>query len=401
MDALWRRPSASWAGLWGAAHSWPGTGRYAPRVTNDMGFSRWRLVFGPWPIAPVPLFLFGLISFIGRGIVVAGISANGNLDVLRYTGVLILEGVGIMVLVIGAMVLVGGWQRGVLAVPSRPRYLLACVAGSAVATVGLVSLRLVNNDAVTGKGMYANVWVALVLTSVPIVVLLFAISNGVGYTRFRIGEQTQRLQEQVDQLGRQRTLIVEADERVRNEVATALHDEVQGVLLRANLRLSAIAESVEADDADGIRAVVADLERLRGDGIRSVGRRIAPPIEVVGLATALDDLAQSYRGSVEVSIDYSAGLDAGDRSPAVYRIVEQALLNAAMHGRASRVSIDITDHGDRLVVTVDDDGRGPSSERSPGTGTAIIDAWVGTFDGTWALEANADGGARLTASVPT
>jgi signal transduction histidine kinase len=369
-------------------------------MANDMGFSRWRLIFGPWPLAPLPLFLFGIIGFTGRGIVVAGISAERNLDILRYTGVMIVQGAVIMAVVVAGMIVVGGWRRGEVVVPSRLRYLFTCLVGSTLASAGLLSLRLVNDDAVTGKGIYANVWIAAVMTMLTMIVLLVAISNGAGYTRLRIREQTDRLLEQVDQLGRQRTLIVEADERVRNEVATALHDEVQGVLLRANLRLSAIAESVAPAEAEGLRAVVADLEELRGTGIRSVGRRIAPPLEAVGLVTALDDLAGSYAGSIDVTIRVAEGLDADERAPAVYRIVEQALLNAALHGRATHVAVAVEQVGGRLAVTVDDDGVGPSAESMPGTGTAIIDAWIGTFGGDWALVDRAGGGARLTASIP-
>jgi signal transduction histidine kinase len=369
-------------------------------VANDFGFSRWRLIIGPWPIAPLPIFVFGVIGFIGRGIVVAGISSEDKLGIVRYTAVMTIEGVVIMALVVGVMILIGGWRRGELVVPSRLRYLVTCLVGTLLATAGLLSLRLVNDDAVTGKGMYESLTIAFIWTAVTVLILLFAISNGVGYTRFRIGEQTRTLVEQVDQLGRQRTLIVEADERVRHEVATALHDEVQGVLLRANLRLSAIAENVDDADAAGLRAVVADLERLRGSGIRSVGRRIAPPIESVGLVTALDDLARSYEGSVDVSIRVADGIETGERAPAVYRIVEQALLNAAMHGRATHVAVVVECADGRLAVTVDDDGVGPAATTRPGTGTAIIDAWVGTFAGEWSLTGRAEGGARLLASVP-
>lgn len=369
-------------------------------MSSDLGFSRWRLIFGPWPLAPLPIFVFGVIGFIGRGVVVAGISSSGKMDIVRYTGLMTIEGIVIMIVVVCSMLVVGGWRRGQVAVPSRVRYIVTCLVGSAFGTAGLLSLRLINDDAVTGKGMYANLWIAVALTGVTIVILLFAISNGVGYTRFRILEQTERLREQVEQLGRQRTLIVEADERVRYEVATALHDEVQGVLLRANLRLSAIAENVEAANAEGLRAVVADLERLRGAGIRSVGRRIAPPIEAVGLVAALDDLATSYAGSIDVSIRVAEGLDAADRASAVYRIVEQGLLNAAMHGRATHVEVVVERGADGLAVVVDDDGVGPPSVRMPGTGTAIIDAWVGTFDGAWSLVPRPEGGARLMASVP-
>jgi two-component sensor histidine kinase len=54
----------------------------------------------------------------------------------------------------------------------------------------------------------------------------------------------------------------------------------------------------------------------------------------------------------------------------------------------------------RLTVIVEDDGVGPSAEPMPGTGTAIIDAWVGSFAGEWSLTPRPGGGARLTASVP-
>ena len=116
--------------------------------------------------------------------------------------------------------------------------------------------------------------------------------------------------------------------------------------------------------------------------------------------TALDDLATSYEGSIAVDIQVAEGLDVGDRAPAVYRIVEQALLNAAMHGRAAHVTVGVEQQADRLAITVDDDGVGPPTDRMPGTGTAIIDAWVGTFDGAWSLAPLPAGGARLTASVP-
>ena len=58
-----------------------------------MGFSRWRLIFGPWPIAPIPLFLFGVIGFLGRGIVVAGISSTDRMEIIRYTALLFVEGI--------------------------------------------------------------------------------------------------------------------------------------------------------------------------------------------------------------------------------------------------------------------------------------------------------------------
>ncbi|MGI9116732.1 MAG: sensor histidine kinase [Gaiellales bacterium] len=369
-------------------------------MEEEAAYSRWRLVLGPWPFAPTQIVIFGMIAFAARTIVIAGAASSTGAGLVGVVIFMLAQGALITLATVATIIVVGGWRRHEVSVPTRPRYILACFAGAAVATIGILLLRLVNHDALTGKGMYANLPVAAAFSFGFLVVLVFAISNGVGYTRFRVSQQTRRLRAQVDQLSRQRTLIVEADDRVRREVATALHDEVQGVLLRANLRLSGIAERVDADAADGIRDVVAELERLRGAGVRSIGRRIAPPIDAVGLATALDGLAATYAGSIDVAVEIADGFDAGERASAVYRIVEQALLNAAAHGRATHADVVVQEEDGVLSIRVDDDGVGPAPRPTPGTGMAMIEAWVGTFGGSWSLAPRAEGGARLTASVP-
>ena len=81
-------------------------------------------------------------------------------------------------------------------------------------------------------------------------------------------------------------------------------------------------------------------------------------------------------------------------------MAEQALLNAASHGHASRVDIALaipTSEG--LSLTVSDDGRGlPRGEVVRGSGTAIMDAWCAVAGGEWNWRPSPAGGVKVVAT---
>jgi signal transduction histidine kinase len=87
-------------------------------------------------------------------------------------------------------------------------------------------------------------------------------------------------------------------------------------------------------------------------------------------------------------------------SEACYRIVEQALLNSGVHGRATEVTIRLLRDEDAVDLDVDDNGVGLGSVSTPGLGTGVTDAWVSQLGGSWSRIAAESGGVRLTASLP-
>ena len=370
---------------------------------------RMRLLFGPWPLAPVPLLVFGTIGFLTRAITAAGATPHGVRSFVLNLALFLLLGVITVALAVVAMLAVGGALRRrahLTVVSSRTRYVVSCLTAAAVASSIQILVRYAADDPLASKGGYASIPLAWLVAMLTLSIFVFAATNTIGYFRLRLLEQTARLQDQLSQLGRQRTLIVEADQRVRNEVAAALHDDLQADLLRASLRLSRIADRSTPTDAEDIRTVVADLEQLRGEGVRAIGRRLAPPIASIGLASALEELAWTYAGSIDVAVDLedaiSVGMasEQGERSMAIYRIVEQALLNAAAHGRASQAWVSIRRSDGGLRVTIDDDGDGIAATITAGTGSAITDAWLDIFGGTWSLQPRVGGGAHLEVLLP-
>ena len=89
------------------------------------------------------------------------------------------------------------------------------------------------------------------------------------------------------------------------------------------------------------------------------------------------------------------------RATGIYRICEQALLNAAVHGHSTECSIQVgvNDH-DELVLEIQDNGVGLSpSPGQPGMGSTVISAWTETLRGRWSLQP-AEVGMTLTAVIP-
>lgn len=369
-----------------------------------------RLAFGPWPFVPLPLVILGTLAYLNRSILIAGSSGDSPSEYLRIALALAAQGFVISVLAVIPMALAGNWRHALRwsvnerPLPSRATFLVICAAAAMIFASAQVLSRYLEIDELTGQGVFADIPTAFATSFILTFVFILAISNAVGYVAFRINRQTRLLEAQVHLLERQQRLIVEADQRIRTEVAEALHDDVQGALLRATLRLSRIAESSDDPErAEAVRSVLADLEALRGTGVRAISRRLAPPLSTVGLIGALEDLAGTYRGTLEVEVtidgasERSVSAMPSERQLAAYRIVEQALLNATGHGKAERVRITVDCRDETCLIDVVDDGAGLAADPQAGHGTAIIDAWMAIVKGEWSLEPNDPSGTRLRA----
>jgi len=236
--------------------------------------------------------------------------------------------------------------------------------------------------------------------------LLYAVF---GYGELRLKRQVEKANAAMEQVLSQEELMVRTDEVSRRSVADFLHDRVQSMLVTTTMQLRSISERVDPQSKSELLSVAEHLEELRATEVREVNSRLSPNIATVGLQVSLEQLLAALAPTVESSVQIAEDLrswsmpgSGGDIGPlAVFRVVEQAASNAVIHGRPTRIGVDVFTDGDDVVVSVSDDGRGlPESGTEPGSGTAIIESWMRIMRGSAWLATGPSGGAVLTARFP-
>jgi signal transduction histidine kinase len=169
--------------------------------------------------------------------------------------------------------------------------------------------------------------------------------------------------------------LVLADERTR--AARDLHDGLGHRLTLIGMEL-AFAQRMRDRDAGQAWEQVERARSEAGDALTTMRRwvRALNPVRVEGasLATALDAVAESFRGTglnvtVHGSPDGPAGLDETGLDRAVtlfvHRFVQEGLTNTLRHSAATRVEVTYGVRGETLLLGVTDDGS-PGSPERPG-----------------------------------
>ena len=206
---------------------------------------------------------------------------------------------------------------------------------------------------------------------------------------------------QVTRLTETRARVVDAADAERRRIERDLHDGAQQQLVALAMNLGRARAKFD-DDPEGARELVDQAHRDAKDSItelRNVIRGVHPAVLTDrGLDAALSSVAA--RSPVPVRLD----VDVPDRpSPTAeavaYFVVSEALTNVARHAQARHVDVHVEREGDRLLLSVADDGVGGAVEQ-PGSGLAGLRDRVQAVDGTFHLASPPGGGTTMTVEVP-
>jgi signal transduction histidine kinase len=204
---------------------------------------------------------------------------------------------------------------------------------------------------------------------------------------------------------------VAATERERGRWARELHDESLQSLAGLRVLLSAARRSAPEESerllSQGIEQVddaIAEMRRLIAD--------LRPTtLDELGLGAALEALGErlTASGAIEVELNLDLSFHSG-RTPlrlvseiedAAYRLVQEALNNAARHGRTDRVKVEVIESGEKLHVRVTDEGCGfDPGARTDGFGLVGMHERVGLAGGTLELQSSPGKGTSIVAALP-
>lgn len=153
-----------------------------------------------------------------------------------------------------------------------------------------------------------------------------------------------------------------AQEEERKRVARDLHDSTGQLLTGLLLRL----KPLEASDDPAVRDTARDLLDITARTLEEVRRtavELRPPaLDDLGLVAALEGYIAGYSATTGIDTTFSSEGITG-RLPAsvelvLYRVVQEALTNAAKHARCSTVHVALKSHVSRVESTIQDDGSG-------------------------------------------
>jgi PAS domain S-box-containing protein len=204
-----------------------------------------------------------------------------------------------------------------------------------------------------------------------------------------------------------------AIESERNRIARDLHDgPVQGVSA-ASLSLEASLLMIGAGDVDrGVDVLSKVRKELadEADALRALMSGLRPPVlEERGLMPALREAVTRFGIEQGVETDLVGTLPrpmSSDLETLAYRVVQEALTNAAKHARAGRVVVSVETTATSLRVEVEDDGRGFDSAmtreflRQGRVGLASMRERVELANGTFVIRSSPGRGTSIVATLP-
>ena len=168
--------------------------------------------------------------------------------------------------------------------------------------------------------------------------------------------------------------LLTAQEADRAQMALDLHDSLGQTLSALSMALEVAAQGRPATPRSRRAIELArELTSTATEETRDVARRLRPPrIEQVGLAGAVRELARRTGMPVRVRIDET---DAAPLHPDIaigaYRIVQEALANAARHARAKAILVTYSQTAADLSIGIQDDGCGFEVSALPDRGLGL------------------------------
>jgi signal transduction histidine kinase len=223
----------------------------------------------------------------------------------------------------------------------------------------------------------------------------------------RVQERAAALTREIAERERLEHELTEVSERERSRIGQDLHDSLCQHLTGTALVSQVLAEKLAArglPEARESRKVVDLVE----EGI-TLARGMAHGLQPVepqpdGLMQALDEFAGAASERYRTACRFICDSPVLVASPAVathlYRIAQEAVSNAARHGRATDIAIvlEVYDRGLRLAI--EDNGSGiPQRRPSGGLGLKIMADRAKVIGGTLTVRSGISGGTEVCCTV--
>jgi len=170
------------------------------------------------------------------------------------------------------------------------------------------------------------------------------------------------------QLRRLSHRVIEAQEEERRRISLELHDGVGQILVSAKIALE-LGSKAEGERRSNLMQEAANQLETAIDELHILSENLRPTVlDDLGIVRALEWLAMSVGESAGLEVTChldDSGVHLNKTSEvAAYRFVQEALNNVVKHANATRVVLGLYHIGDKLILSVKDNGVGFSLDKS-------------------------------------
>lgn len=209
--------------------------------------------------------------------------------------------------------------------------------------------------------------------------------TGAVFTLDDVTAQKKAERELHDSLAEMRALsgrLMRAQDDERRRIAQMLHETTAQDLAALKMLLARVARTVGPTMPDADRSALnesIELAERSMTGVRTLSYLLHPPfLDESGLVSALRWYAEGFthRSGITVDLDLPASFERLDQDieTALFRVVQEALINVHRHAGSQRALIRLSRTDDGLTLEVEDQGRGMPAgllEQLPAAGLAL------------------------------
>jgi PAS domain S-box-containing protein len=203
--------------------------------------------------------------------------------------------------------------------------------------------------------------------------------------------------------------ILEITERERKLIGQEMHDSMGQVLTGVAVKSKGLALKLKGKSLNDSKGALA-ISRLASQAIaqmRDLARMLYPvDIEAGGLVTALQSLASNAENILDVKCRFlcekPVSVNNLVEAKQLYRIAQESVTNAAKHGKAKNILIELQSTQDLCILSVKNDGLAfqKSSRLKTGLGLKIMEYRANLIGGVLDIRKGKKNGTVVTCTVP-
>lgn len=191
----------------------------------------------------------------------------------------------------------------------------------------------------------------------------------------------------------------------RKRMAVELHDNLNTKIATIRWQLEAISPAANEKTKKILNKTLELVNDVYGD-VRLISHNLMPEkVEALGLIPTLEGLLtqlnQNNKVKFNLVVNLGQDFDFGSLTYHIYNIIMEMINNILKHAGAANGWISISEEGDKILLTVSDDGRGfDIGQMTNGYGIRNITSRLENIRGKWNIDSAPGKGTKFFIQIP-